>query len=311
MNSPLVSFCVPVYNTAKYVIETLDSINNQTYSNIELILSDDGSTDNSIEVIEAWLKNHSSRFANVVFVKNPKNNGVCKVMNQLLENASGEYISITASDDIIMPDKLRIQVDLLQQTSDDVCAVYSDSYMIKEDSSPRYGWFIQKFKDFEDLPSGDIFDELLKSNFIPAMAMLVKRKCYQAVGPFDEELSYEDYDMWLRLSSKYKIIYSDYVSAKYRIRNSSLSFNINWNPSKIKIFTKLIDNYPQVIRHLELIAWEAFYGNDLEVIEKLKPFRTKSKLIDKVVFLSKFKNPKPIGFIFKLHRFYPVAPVHN
>lgn len=291
-NLPLVTVGAANYNNAKYVLKTLESIKYQSYPNIELIIVDDCSTDNSVELIENWLTSYDKPFK---FIKHDINLGVCAACNGLLKNASGKYISTIATDDILMEEKIMNQVKILENSDNDVCAVYSDAYLIKEDGSPRYGWFIQNHGHFVDLPSGNIFNRLLEGNYLPAMSLLVKKSSYDEIGMFDENLVYEDYDMWLRLSKKYKFILSDYVSVKYRIRDSSASFTIkNWNNSYIQIFLKHLDN-PVALKQLEKIVIDMYLTKEKVDWHLLKPHIYTSKKLRLIYLLSKMYIPSSIG----------------
>lgn len=256
---PLVSIAVINYNNAKYVIDTLNSVRNQTYPNIELIITDDCSTDNSASLIKNWLKNYKGSYK---FVRHRKNMGVCVTCNSCLKNATGEYFSLIASDDIMLPEKTARQVSFLRDTNDDTAAVYSDAYLMNEAGKPMNGCFIEKHRKFESAPSGNIYLSLLKGNFIPAMSLLIKTKVFEDVGLYDEDLVYEDYDMWLRIAAKYNIVFSDYVSARYRVRRNSLTFTIkNWEYSNAKIFSKHVEA-PLPTRWLHDIAWKAYLNED-------------------------------------------------
>jgi len=293
MQEPLVSIGAINYNNSKYVIDTLNSIKAQSYSNIELVVIDDCSTDNSPALIEQWLKNYNAPFR---FIKHEKNRGVCVACNSALNNASGKYVSIIATDDMMMPDKIKRQVEILESSADDVCGVYSDSYLIKEDSSHRFGMFIQRFGDYEDAPSGWIFEELLKRNFIGDFTMLVKHKCYKEIGNYDEALKFEDYDMLLRLSQKYKIIFSDYVSTKYRVRANSLTSTRQlWNPSRIRIYSKYVKDSAIAIKQIENIAMHAYSDNEKESLALLVPVKNYSKRISYIVIFWRLKLPALLG----------------
>lgn len=291
--SPLVTIAAINYNCARFLIETLQSIQAQTYANYELVIVDDCSTDNSVAVIKEWLSSFNKPFKLIV---HPKNLGICATFNDALKNASGKYISFIATDDIMLPDKLKVQVDMLEKAPDDFCAVYSDAYLIKEDGSPRYGWFIQRARDFDNLPDGNIYNALIEGNFLPAMSLLVKLDAIRSVGEFDEHLVYEDYDMWLRLAKKYRFLYSDYVSVKYRVRNGSLVSSIrNWFPSLVMIYAKHLDN-PKVISYLEDLARNVYTGRNMEALEVLRKLDLNNPFIKRVLLFHKLNVPIPIGF---------------
>lgn len=292
-NLPLVSIVVINYNNAQWVEETLDSIAAQTYQSIELIIVDDCSTDNSPELIEAWLKNYTKLFK---FIRHDKNKGICATCNTGFKIANGSFVSYIASDDSMLPEKTEKQVDILKKSAEDIAMVYSDAYLMNDDGNPIYGWFIQKYRqDFVQPPSGWIFDELLKGNFIPAMSIMFKKEVLKVVGYFDESLVFEDYDMWLRIASKYKIVYSSTPSVKYRIRKESLIKKIkSWNPSLIKILLKFQDKKNVRDRLIE-IAKTSYRERDSESLKLLKGSVKKIPPIKRIMRLIVLRIPYFIG----------------
>ena len=290
---PLVTIGAINYNNAKYVIETLESIKSQTYRNIELIIVDDCSTDKSFELIHDWLKTYKGICK---VIAHEINLGVCATCNDVLRNASGEYISIIATDDIMLPEKIAKQVELLLKTNDDIGAVFSDAYLINEDSSLKKELFIQRYRKFDKVPSRFIYKDLLEGNFLPAMSVMVKKICYNDVGLFDVDLVFEDYDMWLRISKKYKFLYSDFIGVKYRIRqNSLMSATKNWDTSTIRIFAKHIKESPSLLKRLEALGIGSYCNGDKESILSLKPLKGLSLKLKAITFLHYLKIPPVLG----------------
>lgn len=239
-SNPLVSVLVASYNNSKYIRETLDSIENQKYSNIEIIIVDDCSTDNSINVIDMWI---ASSIHKVVFIKNEVNLGVCKTFNRALGKARGKYISIIGSDDLMENDRLNKQIDILERSTPKVGAVYSDAFLIGPKGERYFGRFIQWHKHFFEIPQHDIFEVLLKGNFIPIMSVLWKKECLDDCGIFDESLIYEDYDMLLRFCARYDMLFSDDVSVSYRVHPNNMHNKLQSLPAvetNFNMFYKLI-----------------------------------------------------------------------
>src|SRR6185312_4924818 len=128
MEQPLVTIGAIGYNNARYVIETLESIKSQTYPNVELIVTDDCSTDKSVVgLITEWLKSYNHPYQ---FIIHDKNKGAPAACNEVIRRAKGKYISLIATDDILMPDKTRLQVEMLEKAGGNVGAVYSDAFII-------------------------------------------------------------------------------------------------------------------------------------------------------------------------------------
>jgi glycosyltransferase involved in cell wall biosynthesis len=236
---PLVSIVTCSYNNADFILETLDSIKGQTYTNIELVIVDDCSTDSSVAIIEEWLKTYPGKYK---FIKHETNLGGSVPYNVGLRAATGKYYSAVDTDDALMPEKIERQVVILEGEGEAVAAVYSNAYVMDVKSEPVDGLFIQRHRPFEVLPSGNIYNVLLQGNFLPLLSLLMRREVFDELGAYDESLVYGDYDMWLRIARKYEFIYSDYISGRYRIRPGSLSFTIrNWDETNARIFLKHAD----------------------------------------------------------------------
>ncbi len=275
---PLVSVVSCSYNNSKYVLDTLNSIRAQTYPNIELVIVDDCSTDNSVKIIRKWLKTYPGRYK---FIQLRKNMAGAMSYNIGLQNATGKYYAAVDTDDVILPEKIATQVKILEESDDDVAAVYSDAYLMDAKGANVKGLFIGKHRKFAKPPSGDIYRELLKGNYIPVLSLLIKRRVFDELGGYDGELIYGDYDMWLRIAAKYKIVFSDYISGKYRIRPGSLTNTIkNWEFSNARIFSKHTDaDLP--MRWLYDIAWKAYLNKDHRALPVIREIA--AKLNDRIL----------------------------
>lgn len=214
---PLVSVGVASFNNAAYILTTLDSIRTQVYPHVELIIIDDASADNSVELITEWLRAHPK--VNGHLLVNPVNKGICYTFNRFLAAAQGEYLSIIGSDDLMLPAKLADQVALMQALPAKTGVLYSD--LSKIDSA---GNIIEPsiYATGQIHPFvGDVWLEMLKTNFLGVMTALIRRECFVQVGVFDENLVYEDWDMWLRISRKFDFHYHPQITCHYRIHGKS------------------------------------------------------------------------------------------
>lgn len=220
---PLVTIGVASYNNASYIEETLNSIHTQTYKNIELIIIDDCSTDNSVEIIRKWMAKNE---IDSILIARPQNKGIIAFANDILAMAKGKYYQLIGSDDRLMEKKIEIQVNILENTSKNVAMVYSNVYRINE-YGELYDVDYLRNQGYDPLhmPEGNVFNELLKFCFIPAVSVLLKTDHVKQIGGYNKKYLFEDYDLWLRLSLKYKIIYSQYISAEYRIHTGSIMGN--------------------------------------------------------------------------------------
>lgn len=218
--SPLVTMIVLCYNQARFVVETLESVKAQTYKNTELIIVDDCSTDDSVAVIDRWLQENKIQGN---FIRHQQNQGICKSLNEALSLTTGKYISMIASDDIWLPDKIERQVAIMESQLESVGVLYSDAFQIDESSHPLPVMFIAAHRPLPKMPQGQIFETLIEGNFIPGMTTLIRRSCYHKVGAYDENLPWEDWDMWMRIARCYNFLCSPLPSAKYRAHEHSYS----------------------------------------------------------------------------------------
>jgi glycosyltransferase involved in cell wall biosynthesis len=236
--SPLVSVVATCFNHERYVIECLESIRAQTYPNVQLIVADDASTDGSVDLIRDWLARTET---DCTLVLHEQNQGICRTRNDALAHARGAYVSSLSTDDVWLPGKLADQVAELEALPSSVGVVYCDAARMDGDGKPLPRTFIEHVGIVGDPPEGDLYETLLERNFLPAGSTLVRRECYEAVGPFDESLAYEDWDMWLRIARSYRFAFSPRIGVRYRVHPSSLSHVLpdeSWSEAEVGIFLK-------------------------------------------------------------------------
>jgi glycosyltransferase involved in cell wall biosynthesis len=231
--NPLVTVIACCYNHSAFVVESLESIRQQTYPHFKLIVTDDASTDDSDAVITDWISRHRMP---CIYLRHRTNKGICKTLNEALSHATGKYIALLATDDVWMPDKLESQVGLMETLPEKVGVLYSDAIQITEAGGILPQRFIEAHT--ADPPAeGDIFSRLLDRNFIPAMTTLIRTSCYETVGLYDERLCFEDLDMWLRIAQHYHFAFSPKVSAKRRIVSTSMTSTLIYTESRVMLKT--------------------------------------------------------------------------
>lgn len=183
---PKVSIIIPSYNHKKYILQTINSIMEQTYKNIETIVLDDGSTDGSVE----FLKDLQTKFKFQLVLK--ENEGICTTLNKGLDLASGEFIVIIASDDYMPKERITQQVDLLMKNNFDAIAggvtlIDETSNELKYAGPPKLGRI--EFKD------------MLNTNVIFAPTVMFKAQTFEKFGRYNPKNVIEDYPMWLKMLS--------------------------------------------------------------------------------------------------------------
>jgi len=235
--NPLVTIICLSYNHEKFVLETLNSVVNQNYSPIELIIVDDYSMDTTKSIIENWLLSHSD----VHFIANEKNLGNTKSFNNALKIAKGNYIIDLAADDLLIPNGIQMQVEAFQNSAyKNLGIVYGNAEIINENGSfnsyyfpvDKNGNVISKRK------TGDIYTSVLSTgDSICSVSTLVKKDVFDFLGGYDETLGYEDLDSWIRASRAFEFDFIDAVLIKKRIVSNSLGTHFFKKNNKINIST--------------------------------------------------------------------------
>lgn len=223
MNNPLVSVICVCFNQGNFIEEAVKSVLNQTYTPIEIILVDDGSTDNSSIVINK-LKDMNPDIA----VIQQENSGLCKAFNRGMAKSSGRFIVDLAADDIFHPHRIGKQVELFEKLADDYGVVFTDAEIIDEDGNLLRDHFdtVKNSLGIKKIPEGDIFYDLIDKFFVSAPTMLVKREVFDDLKGYDESLEYEDFDFWIRSSRKWKYGLLDRKLTKVRKHVGGMTANM-------------------------------------------------------------------------------------
>src|SRR5690606_23089064 len=210
MNSPLVSIICTCYNYEKYIIEALDSVLSQSYRFIELIIIDNGSDDYSVKLIQNWLKADSSTIKPRLII-HPETINYCQSFNQGLKKAKGKYLIDLSGDDVLLPNHVAQAVKSLERKKE---AVYFYNALLVAENSISYKTFYPVNKEgslLNEVASGDIYEHVVRKNFLCAPTMVFHTEILNYEGGYDEELSYEDFDIIVRLSRKYSFVFNEYI----------------------------------------------------------------------------------------------------
>jgi glycosyltransferase involved in cell wall biosynthesis len=216
MQRPLVSVIVPAYNSEKYIRETLDSVCNQLFKDFEVIIVDDGSTDNQRDIILSFC-NADPRFRYLFL----ENQGVSSARNTGYNHSSGSYVAFLDADDVWLPDNLSSKLEKFE--SGDFGLVHSDASQIDGMSNTIEGVMVGR--------EGELLINMLKweGTQVPGpSSILVKRSVLQSIGLFDTRLSTSaDHDFFLRVASKFKIGHVDKMTWKYRLHGFNMHKRIS------------------------------------------------------------------------------------
>lgn len=211
---PLVSVVVVSYNYARYIEQCLESVAQQTHHPIQLIVVDDSSTDDSVEVIRQWAARTP---LTVEVVVHESNRGMCAALNTGLARVRGVYVAPLSSDDYWKPEKLEIQVALFERLPPDYGVVYGGMERVDESGNRIPAVSTQAFY----APEGDVFRSMVSRPILIASSGLIKRSCFDLIGPCDELLCAEDRDMNLRLARRFRFAYSPERSTYRRVHVTS------------------------------------------------------------------------------------------
>ncbi len=218
MHQPLVSVICLCHNHNEFVEESIQSVLEQDYPNVELIVVDDGSSDGSQDAIEKSISDREIKFIPI-----EDSIGNCKAFNRGFQESSGEYVIDLAADDILL--STRISEGLKAFDSDKIGVTFCDTFLIDKNGNV-VGTHYQRDdsgKLIEDVPQGDLYLDLIKRFFISAPTMLIRRGVLDQLGGYDENLSYEDFDFWIRSSRNWEYSFTDQLLVKKRILNRSHS----------------------------------------------------------------------------------------
>lgn len=239
----MVSIIVCSYNSEKTILETLESLEKQTYKNFEVIITDDSSQDNTLNIIEKWKKTNvlSNR---IKLITSEVNEGTVKNINKGIREAKGEWIKIIAADDILLENCLKDNIEWIKNKKDILVLTSRAQYFTKEGDLKRIAPLEKDIKKFE-YSSENQYNELLKRFYICSVTSFIKREILIKIGGFDERIPLiEDYPFFLKVTkSGIKIHYMPILTVKYRI-NESVS-NSKKNIINIKFFNsqKLVYKY--------------------------------------------------------------------
>lgn len=249
---PLVSIIVISYNHEKYIKQCLDGLFSQTYDNVEIILRDDGSTDNTQSIINNYLKERQG-LLNIQLDLDKNNKGLLWSLNNTLSKAKGEFISLCAGDDYYLPEKIDLQIGLFKKTGNKFGIVYGDMEVVDENNKTIFNSFYEWHLKGEMPPSGNVLEHFILHNPIHMMSLLVKKEIYDSVGQFDENLIFEDWDMAMRMSRITEFYYHPEKVASYR-KHSGQMTDVYWaNEEK---YNKILESIFELLsKHLDLAKY--------------------------------------------------------
>lgn len=225
----LVSVVVITYNSAAFILDTLESIKSQSYNNIELVISDDCSTDNTVELCQKWIRDNGDLLSGVKLVSTPKNMGVSGNCNCGIKASNGKWIKLVAGDDQLTHDSVEEYLKYMMAEKKEICSsqllLFSDDKVDLSAEQKAYDYFNDLIINTHQVQLRMIRTKL----YIPSPAIFFSRKLFDEVGGFDERFPFcEEWPFFYKILEKgYHIGFLEKELVRYRIVDGSLSRNGN------------------------------------------------------------------------------------
>jgi glycosyltransferase involved in cell wall biosynthesis len=246
---PLISVVIPAFNAEKTIRQTIESVVNQTLTDLEIIVINDGSTDSTIDVVNSVKDSRLQVFSY-------PNEGVTVSRNRGVSKAVGEFISFLDADDLWIPNKLESQLQALR-SHPEASVAYSWTNFIDAD-----GKFLSPCHRVK--VTGDVYSKLLVQNFLDnGSNILVRADALKTIGGFDQSLSLaEDWDIGLRLAARYQFVVVPEVQILYRVSPNTLSSNLFLQETAcIKVIERALNNHEKAksLQHLKKYSIAQIY----------------------------------------------------
>ena len=289
MLNHIVSVVIPCYNHESFVQQSIQSVINQTYDNIELIIIDDGSKDQSVAKIQQMVESCEQRFVRFEFRSRP-NKGLSATLNEAIEWCQGTYYSAIASDDVILSHKIESQVNFLNNKSEILAVFGGVKYVDEQDNVIRTSIGKPKLYDFERI--------IMHKFDLPAVTQLIRLDAIKQVGGYDPSIILEDWYMWLKLTRHGNIYYMDEVFALYRQHDSNMSKNIEkMKQGRLDVLRFFKDSkyYNKALTNIKWFNTNKDYENSqshkikyLFKMFSIKPLKTANTLFKKIIKTIKY-----------------------
>lgn len=254
---PLVSIRIPLYNHELYIEKCLDSVYNDSYPNKEIVIINDGSTDNSKCIVENWISRYEEKIPIYFFSR--ENKGVTKTLNELNLLCRGEYIVGLASDDYLLNDSILKRIDFMSEKQCDVlfadCMVVSEKNELLHKSALRelYKVNIENYRNQKILK-----EEIIINWSLPGSTLMVHRSVYNEYK-YDEKSIVEDYDFFLYVVAKKKLCYYDEIVAAYRQHSMNSHLTGSYILRQKSMIRSLVRNFVNFSFRLQLKILKKMY----------------------------------------------------
>lgn len=319
---PLVSIVAISYNHSLFLQQALSSLWQQSFRNWEVIIIDDASTDSSAFLIRDFIEqNPCQNVKKCIF--HSQNKGICKSFNEALKLCEGKYVIDFSLDDVMLPCRIEQQVEFFESLPEQVGLIFSNAQII--DSKGKflhYHYPVNKYgKAQTPPPQSNFFREVLRRYFICPPTIMYRKKMLEELGGYNEELAYEDFDLWIRASQKYEFAYLDKVTTLYRKHTNSLSFKFYQKKqnellsSTLKILQNAYsfccsqEDYQALAQSVQYHLRQCYLAQDLKLWQQYDNFLRNSLLSNYQNLLTKLvrllaQNSIDLSFFYDFYRRY-------
>lgn len=241
---PFVSFVIISYNSEEYILDALNSIRDQKYQQIEIIVADDASKDSTVSLAEKWIKSNSSKFCGCSIARSEINAGISANCNRGLKYCTGEWVKFLAADDILKANCLNVFMDAYTKHHE-ADVIHSNADIMVDDKIVDIARPDRCFIDCNN--NKKQYRMMLGNNYILAPTVFLKRQSVLEVGCFDERFEMmEDYPLWLKMLKAGKLfVYVDNETVIYRKNPVSLT-GIKMTPSRLR-YIKSYDKFTKKV----------------------------------------------------------------
>lgn len=257
---PLVSVIVLTYNASKTITETLDSIYAQDYENLELVITDDASKDDTVSIAEDWIASHEDRFKSCVLNIQSENSGVPANLNTGIRKANGQYLKIIAADDLLTPDCISVNVSACEENGYRYLFTWLKKFSVDKNGNKTF-WYEEPSHAFFNATAKEQFNTLLSINRVYGCIFFTEKAYIEELGLYNEDYRLmEDYPMWLKMTMRGdKLHFLNKITVLYRISESSLSNHVGKrvvNEGFALCHKKFVKNeiFPHLIRQRKFIT---------------------------------------------------------
>ena len=285
MNS-LVSVIIPTYKRSNYILRAINSILNQTYKNIEIIVIDDNEVDDEFSKITQNILKKLIDSKQIIYIKHTTNKGISAARNTGIKMASGDYIAFLDDDDEFVPNKTELQLKIFNNSENDVGLVYGAYLQIDDDNLDKELIVLPKIKN-------DVHSILGLNHIGPPSMVMCTKLAVKKTGEFDELLNHkEDIDYYFRLSEYYRVSYTKEVIMRYHVHSGAASRN---DAERLTMMLRYLNKHKQ-----KMIEPKIRWSELQERLGELYRLNNKKKEAFNAFFLAYIKRPLRLKILAKM-----------